>query len=176
MTVVRIPDITTATSQEELAELASLAEGKTVLEIGSFLGASTVTMAQSAKRVYAVDWHRGDIHHSPDTETMFPFLQNLIDWDVRHKVIPMIGRCEHVLPVLRPASFDLVFVDGVHTKEGTYRDGGYALNLVRPDGVVAFHDYGVHGVTPAIEELGLEPDRIVGTIAICESKTSKERR
>lgn len=167
MTVVRLPDIVTAATQEELAELAGLAEGKVVLEIGSFLGASTITMAQSAKRVYALDWHRGDIHHAP-CETMFEFLANLIEWDVRHKVVPLIGRCEHVLPVLRPASFDLVFVDGVHTKDGTVRDGGYALELVKPDGVVAFHDYGVHGVTPAIEELGLKPDRIVGTLAICE--------
>ena len=168
MTVVRIPDIPTSVSHEELAELASLAEGKVVLEIGSLFGGSTVTMAQSAKRVYALDWHRGDIHHSPDTETMFPFLENLIRWDVRHKVIPLIGRCEDVLPMLRLQSFDLVFVDGVHTKDGTYRDGGYALELVKPDGVVAFHDWGVYGVTPALNELGLKPDRIVGTLAICE--------
>lgn len=171
MTVVRIPEIQTSMTENELAALAELAEGKTVLEIGSFLGASTITMAQSAKRVFAVDWHRGDVHHAPGTETLDDFLKSIREWDLRHKIIPVIGRTEHVLPVLREWAFDFVFVDAKHTYDAVLHDGGYALRL---GDVVAFHDYGdIHiGVPKALEELGVVPDRIVDTLAICE--TNKE--
>jgi hypothetical protein len=40
--------------------LAQLAEGKLVLEIGSYHGLSTICMAQTAKMVHAIDWCRGE--------------------------------------------------------------------------------------------------------------------
>jgi hypothetical protein len=48
----------------------------------------------------------------------------------------------------------LVFVDGSHTYDYAGRDSETAMRLVRPRGVVLWHDYGVWpGVTQALEEL-----------------------
>ena len=48
----------------------------------------------------------------------------------------------------------LVFVDGSHAYDYAKKDSETALRLVRPGGVVLWHDYGVWpGVTQALEEL-----------------------
>jgi predicted O-methyltransferase YrrM len=48
----------------------------------------------------------------------------------------------------------LVFVDGSHAYDYAKRDSETAMRLVRPDGMVFWHDYGVwSGVTQALEEL-----------------------
>jgi len=48
----------------------------------------------------------------------------------------------------------LVFVDGSHTYDYARRDSETAMRLVRPGGMVLWHDYGVWpGVTQALEEL-----------------------
>lgn len=167
--VTERPQIITSMTEAEADELSRLADGKIVLEIGSWLGFSTVTMAWVAKTVFAVDWHRGDMM-AGQGETLNAFLENLAKHDVRHKVVPMVGRCEAVLPVLRSGSFDLVFVDGLHTKEAVMRDANQALALVAPGGVVAFHDYGVWEVKDALDAMNIKPDRLVDTLAIVEQE------
>ena len=62
----------------------------------------------------------------------------------------------------------LVFVDGSHAYDYAKKDSETALRLVRPGGVVLWHDYGVwSGVTQALEELeaarGLGLVNIAGT-------------
>ena len=62
----------------------------------------------------------------------------------------------------------LVFVDGSHAYDYARKDSETALRLVRPGGVVLWHDYGVWpGVTQALEELeaarGLGLVNIAGT-------------
>jgi len=48
----------------------------------------------------------------------------------------------------------LVFVDGSHAYDYARKDSETAMRLVRPKGVVLWHDYGVWpGVTQALEEL-----------------------
>ena len=62
----------------------------------------------------------------------------------------------------------LVFVDGSHAYDYVRKDSETAMRLVRPGGVVLWHDYGVWpGVNQALEELdarlGLGLVHIVGT-------------
>ena len=62
----------------------------------------------------------------------------------------------------------IVFVDGSHAYDYARKDSETALRLVRPGGVVLWHDYGVwSGVTQALEELeaarGLGLVNIAGT-------------
>jgi predicted O-methyltransferase YrrM len=48
----------------------------------------------------------------------------------------------------------LVFVDGSHAYDYVKKDSETAMRLVRPEGMVFWHDYGVwSGVTRALEEL-----------------------
>jgi hypothetical protein len=59
----------------------------------------------------------------------------------------------------------LVFVDGSHAYDYARKDSETAMRLVRPKGVVLWHDYGVWpGVTQALEEL--ETARHLGLVHI----------
>ena len=59
----------------------------------------------------------------------------------------------------------LVFVDGSHSFDYARKDSETALRLVRPGGVVLWHDYGVWpGVNQALEEL--EATKGLGLVAI----------
>lgn len=149
-----IRQIRTAVTPKEAEELERIAMGRTVLELGSHFGFSTVVMARVALRVVAVDWHRGDGHAGPDS-TLTDYFQNLDDYEVRDKVISMVGRFEDVLPMLKHDSFDAAFIDGQHLYEDVKRDAIMTLPLLKPESFLAFHDYGPEhfGVKQAVDDL-----------------------
>src|SRR4029077_11328726 len=60
----------------EAAALAEIAAGKTVLEIGAWLGRSTVALARSARLVVSVDHHHGPPYDG-NGSTLQRFLSNL---------------------------------------------------------------------------------------------------
>ena len=131
--------IVSAVSPGECAALARLATGKTVLEIGSYLGRSTIAMATTARQVMAVDWHRGDAHNGYG-DSACEFLSNLGRHGVRDRVVPVIGRSQDVGALLMPV-FDFSFVDGFHGYDETLEYIDLCCRLVRPGGLIAFHDY-----------------------------------
>lgn len=158
--------------QEGEAEaLAALVKGRVVLELGSFKGGSTILMAKAGARVvHSVDWHTGDPHLRYYQDTLGPMWHNLMAADVRRQVVLHVGRFQDVLPLFRPQSFDLAFVDGCHDYEAVKRDIEMTLPLLRPSGVLAFHDYGRWGVQPAVQEvckqLGVQEVELVHSLAI----------
>ena len=170
-------------TDEEAACLARLARDKTVLEIGSYAGRSTVTMAITARHVVSVDHHRGSEEHQKGAPahderfvdvktglfTTFPvFLENLKAWAVEDKVTVMISPTS-ALAVLAPV-FELIFVDASHDYEHVSLDAAIARNLLwQGRGVMAFHDYGGHGgVFRAVNELaaGREIETPAGCLAV----------
>lgn len=177
--------IPTATSQEERDELVRLAKDKVVLEIGSRYGASTIGMAQVARVVYALDWHRGDVWHGGEAggESLGLFWGYISKYGLKDKVVPLVGRTDQVLPLLASESFDLIFIDGDHSYEAVRSDLLRSLGLLRPGGVLVLHDYDREsrlgpeysqgelelGVTRAVDELGLEK-RVVDTLAIMQPR------
>lgn len=134
-------DIPSAVTREEAQCICDLGRGKRVLEVGSHFGRSTVALASVAEIVHAVDWHRGDMH-AGSAETLHKFLENMIRYGVRDKVVVHLGRIENVLPILKPQSFDMVFLDAQHDKASVDRDSKLVLPLVVKGGPIAFHDYG----------------------------------
>jgi predicted O-methyltransferase YrrM len=51
-------------------------------------------------------------------------------------------------------SVDFVFIDGAHDYESVRKDTENALKIIRPGGVIVWHDYGVwEGVTRCLDEL-----------------------
>ncbi len=140
-------------SDAEAACLAELAKDRLCLEIGSWLGRSTIAMASVARLVVAVDHHAGPPIRAEGT-TLHEFLQNLQVANVRHRVVPILAGFEAAAGLLRPASFGLVFVDGAHDYISVKRDALLAWPLLESGGVLAFHDYGVDpGVYQAVHEL-----------------------
>lgn len=170
-------DVATSLTEREGRALAELADGKVVLELGAWQGASTIWMAQTAEVVHSVDHHNGDAQ-AGEGWTLPPYLRNLTRYGVRNKVVIHIGTFAQVLPYLAPFSFDLVFVDGFHTYEQVAADILLCSDTLDPDGTIAFHDYtrdgmqsgGVEfGVKRAVDEwLDGEPDRIIDSLAIVE--------
>lgn len=151
-------------TQAEGATLAELARGRVVLEIGSWCGLSTIIMAGSAKMVYALDWHRGD-GEMGSQDTLSEFFRNIRRHAFgRCPIVPLIGPAADVLPVLRDASFDMVYVDGAHDPASVQRDTAQAKRLVRRGGFIAWHDANRTAVRCAINDFvgsaNYGPDRL----------------
>lgn len=141
-------------TEEEGCALAELARGKSVLEIGSYCGRSTICLAQTAKNVHACDTFDGRNTSLPG-ETLATFKRNIQRAGLERKIDILQGRSDEVLPDLSPV-FDLVFIDGAHDYESVSRDAEIATSLLRPGGVLVFHDYrSTHDpeVTVAVDEL-----------------------
>lgn len=135
---VEVESINSFENAAEIRVLARLACGRTVLEVGTFHGFSAVLMARcGAVRVHAVDWHRGG-GELGDRDTLCRCWANLDRFGVRDQVVLHVGRSEVVLPLLRPHSFDLAFVDGGHDRAPA--DTELVMPLVRPGGLIAWHD------------------------------------
>ena len=148
-------DIGSAVMQEEANTLAELATGKDVLEVGAHFGFSTIVLAQVAKSLVSVDYHRMDGDGTIRGGAFPKFLENLERYFVINEVMIMIGSSFAILPRLRHKSFDFIFIDGDHSRESVRLDILHSLPLLRKDGKIAFHDYGpIHfGVKEAVDEL-----------------------
>lgn len=145
----------------EARTLWELATDRTVLEIGSWKGRSTVHLAQTATKVFALDTFRGD----KDTglqDTLEEFLANLRREGVRDRVIPLVGDVADIGPVLR-GPFGMTFVDGNHDDIAVQADTELAVRLTGPGSVLAWHDWRMPSVRSGIKR-GLDgsPGRIVG--------------
>jgi predicted O-methyltransferase YrrM len=174
-------------SDAELGLLLPLAERREVLELGSWLGWSTVELCKVATRVWSVDWHHDqlaltrrkggppvrfsdtdlDTLHQPEAGWTLPrFMRRTARAQFEGRLLVAVGRVEAVLPYLGPARFELIFHDADHTAEGVARDLRLALPLLTWDGWIAVHDYGRWGVKPGAESVLGPPDHVVQTLAV----------
>ena len=160
-------------SFDEAHALWNLARGKRVLEIGSYCGASTIAMAQSAREVHAVDPHDGRATPRPKN-TFHEMRDNLARYGVSEKVTILRGTTSAMLATgPLDLEVDLVFIDGAHDVESVRSDIEYARRILAPGGLIAFHDYrqfpGQYdggwdpGVTEAIDEFLAGGGKLVST-------------
>lgn len=141
-------------TEAEGQELADLAAGKNCLEIGSYCGRSTICLARTARSVGACDTFDGRGTATPG-DTLATFKRHLAAHGVTRGVNVLKGTSADILPGLPPI-FDLVFIDGSHDYESVKADAGRATAVLRPGGLLAFHDYARSedpGVTRAVDEL-----------------------
>jgi hypothetical protein len=129
--------IKSAVSMREVEVLQGLSTGKTVVEVGSLLGYSTIQIARVAKRVLAIDPHDGYPYYNP-TPTLPEFLRNIERWGVKGVVTPIVDKAQHVLPNI--AGADVTFIDTT----GFYRDTMFCLEHANTP-VIACHDFGRNG-------------------------------
>lgn len=142
-------EIPSAVTERECRRLAELAEGRPVLEVGTYLGRSTIALASTAEVVHTVDFHPPD-HLTREVESTLPaFLHNLDRYELRHKVVVHFGFSQETLPALREEWFDLAFIDGQHQREPVEEDIGLVLPHLANTAILAFHDYGRAGVHTA---------------------------
>lgn len=137
--------------------------GVRLLEIGSWMGCSTIPLAKVAQenggKVYCCDSWRGtpadDLSWIAGWRDVYgAFWQRIGKADLCDTVIPLRGMCQDVLPVLADKTFDFVNIDGDHRYEGVKFDIDQACRLIRKGGTIAGHDYdtGHPDVTRAVEE------------------------
>jgi glycosyltransferase involved in cell wall biosynthesis len=142
--------------------LRALPPPHALVEVGSYLGRSTVVLAgviaavAPRARVHAVDPHEGEVGAvDTGTETAFPtfdrFLGNLARAGVSSYVVPIRRRSSDV-DWRDPIA--LLYVDGLHDYENCARDFHHFEPWLARGGCAAFHDYATWpGVTTFVDEL-----------------------
>ena len=161
----RYPDIydiathLTVREKELLYRLSAMIPGRpSVVEIGSYLGASTCFLAAGVSsrqgKVYAVDtWTNIAMTEGP-RDTFADFLRHTKSFE--ESIVVMRGMSEEVGKGF-PRCIDLLFIDGDHSYEGVCSDIRTWLPKVKNGGVLMFHDYGwAEGVQKAVKEF-IEP-------------------
>lgn len=157
--------IPTFVSAAETAELIRLASGRAVLELGTQYGYSCLRMAETARVVVTVDWHLGD-PDAGEVDSLPAFAHNYRQRQGLGSLVPVVGRTEQVLPMLRPFSFDMLFHDAGHDFASVDRDLTLALPLLKLGAWVAVHDWGLFEVAKAATPILGPPARLVGRLAI----------
>jgi predicted O-methyltransferase YrrM len=132
-------------SEGELAYLAQMASRcRSIAEIGSWEGRSTVAMAENTKGVvYAVDSWTGSMDHRSElsVQVLPDFLRNtqgLIN------ILPVPLPSMRACAVLKEfgLKFEMVFIDASHEFEDVFNDITHWRELLVPGGILCGHDYG----------------------------------
>ena len=77
--------------------------------------------------------------------------------DSRFALVLLSGGTQTAAGLLAGEQFDCVLIDADHTHEGVTRDAALAVELVRPGGLIVFHDVELHsGVTRLCQDSPVE--------------------
>ncbi len=141
----KVGGMLTPTEVRYLYQLAQLVPGKgVILEIGSFKGKSTISlalgsMAISGKKVYAVDPHKVLAEEGYFEDTKAEFLKNLKEAGVESLVVPMVVSSEEAAKGWdKPIS--LLWIDGDHRYEQVRKDFLLWEPHLIDGGLIALHD------------------------------------
>lgn len=118
-----------------------------IVEIGSYLGKSTIFLALGARagggaRVYAIDPHTGSPEHRTGPNpvwTFDAFMGNLHSAGVQDQVVPLVMSSTDAARGF-PAPVELLFIDGNHAWESVRQDFDAWFPHVAGGGVIALHD------------------------------------
>lgn len=141
-----------------------------VVEIGSWIGASSCLLASGLKgiraKMYAIDNFKGNASDcsariryrermsklKTDT-TKVIFDKNITYFNLENRIVAIVNdSLQAAKSFCEPRhSIDLVFIDGDHSEEATKNDIALWLPFVKSGGVVVFHDFtSNHGVPQAV--------------------------
>lgn len=137
----------------ELAVLVRLAEGKDYLEVGSFRGLSAWCVAHTAAHVTCIDTFRAGTNgqsQQPEQTTYAEFCRNLAPFWGKVTCLPFSSE-EAAEKIPEAATFDVIFIDAMHTYEDVLADIKRWWPRVRPGGVLAGHDY-AHDHFPGVKQ------------------------
>lgn len=142
----RVGAIPTAMHERELRMLFKLARScppnAVVLEIGSYLGASSCYLAaglsQSGGRLICVDTWQNDAMSEGRRDTFAAFIRQTTNFGAGIKVVRK--RSTDLCDLDIPPDVHLVFIDGDHSYEGAKSDFELIQRWLAKGGIVAFHD------------------------------------
>jgi len=154
---------TTEGLKELISELGNTKEMR-MIEIGSFIGESTIIFAEYFKEVIAIDPFLPD-YHAEDPTSKFNFDEVYDEYIRRTSPFPNIKTLrltsDDAADVLKDELFDFIYIDGIHTYEQVKIDIENYLPLVKPGGIIGGHDYVGPwvGVKKAVDEKFETPDK-----------------
>lgn len=125
-----------------------------MIEIGSYVGESTLMFSNHFKEVISVDPYINDYdlddaacHHAAFDKVYEQFIRNTIS-------IPNIKSIketsQNAFSILKDQQWDMVYIDGLHTFEGVSYDIEHYKSIIKPGGFICGHDYGWGNVRHAI--------------------------
>ena len=130
---------------------SSLPKNGTYLEIGSWMGLSTILTANAllanlnlGAKIFAVDlWDYTEEFKNYDAvkngNLYDIFIENVKRSNMEHFIVPIRGKSSEIIRHI-DEMFDLIFIDGDHTFEGVYSDIDLAFSKVKSGGRVLGHD------------------------------------
>ncbi len=144
-----------------LMELVRLLEPVRICEIGSASGGTLCALARAARQDATLVTL--DLEFSPERKAAFPDFRRgeqqiiCIEGDSHDR-----GTRDLVREAFGDAPLDVLLIDGDHTYEGVRRDFEMYRSLVRPGGLIVFHDivkdFGQRFGTPTRASTGGVPD------------------
>ena len=141
----------------EMYTLNLLAKSKsgTFVEIGSYLGASTIAIADAINntqdsKLYCIDTWKNDAMTEGNRDTYHEFEKNINKY--KNKIIPCKGLSKDMSKIVNE-KVNLLFIDGDHSYEGVKTDVQYWFPKLDDESIVIFHDSGwAEGVQRIIKE------------------------
>ena len=127
--------------------------GGVIVEIGSFMGLSSIVMGHSLfeqnnidARIYCIDaWEGSEEHQEMDViksrELYDVFLENINGADIGYFIYPIRKWSTEAFEDFEDLSIDLLFVDGDHSFEGCYADLKNFFPKMKHGGIIIGHDY-----------------------------------
>ena len=133
----------------------ALDPGFTIVEIGSYLGASTAFLGFAALHrggaVHAVDpWMNDAMGAEGERDTLGEFRKNTADFEhfiTRHRGFSADVSRRGKIPC------DMLFIDGDHSYEAVLTDLHSWLPSLKPGGILAMHDVDAPPVRRAFDEI-----------------------
>ena len=128
-------------------------------EIGSYVGDSTEIFANHVKGIICIDpWENGYDENDGASfqhkmfiiEAQFNLLLEKYDNIQKFKM-----KSEHAVQLFENNSFDVIYIDGLHTYEGVKKDIEMWLPKIKTGGYICGHDYEskhFSGVKKAVDE------------------------
>ena len=128
-----------------------------IIEIGSYIGESTMIFADRFKEVVSVDPYMNE-YDLEDAACSFAPFDKVYEQFVRNTLsVPNIKSIretsENAFSILKDQQWDMVYIDGLHTLEGVSYDIAHYKTIIKPGGFVCGHDYGWGNVRHAIGQL-----------------------
>lgn len=138
---------------------------QTMIEIGSFIGESTIIFAGHFKEVIAIDPFM-DNYDPEDMTCQFKFSEVYEEYKTRtspfSNIKTIVKTSDDAVEDLKQDKYDFIYIDGIHQYENVLRDIQTYLPLVKEGGIIGGHDYGGpwKGVEKAVDEVFGKPDKV----------------
>jgi predicted O-methyltransferase YrrM len=158
----------TSVTLAEITALSSIikyTKVKNIFEIGTYRGNTTLQLAVNSPkdaRITTLDlpskWNED--RRAITTPEMFKNVTDRMTVGIQYKETPYADKIKQVFADSAnmnwnelPGPFDFIFIDGCHYYEYVKKDTENALSVLRPGGIIVWHDYGmIKDVSRAVDE------------------------